>query len=98
MALPGEFDQEFAEAPERLAHKLKIFRDRQEPAADDLEHVPRIVGGRGLLPLEIVALMVAIFVKRPNKVAVFFADHVVVLLIVPELVTAEEAYLVVNAF
>src|SRR5271154_6067407 len=94
IALPGELDQEFTEAPERLAHKLKIFCDRQEPATDHLQNVSGIVGGRRCLALERVALLMAIFVKRPNKVALFLADHVVVLLVVPEFVTAEEADLV----
>ena len=73
-----------------LAHKLKIFRDRQEPAADHLEHVPRIVGGRQLLPLEFAAFAVAADMQGPNKIVVFAACDVVVLLVVPEFAAAKE--------
>src|ERR1700733_4031731 len=97
IALPGELDQVFTEAPERLAHKLKIFCDRQEPATDHLENVSGIVGGRRLLALQFGALVMAIFVKRPNKVAVLSAGDVIVLLVVIEILGAEEANFVVDA-
>jgi hypothetical protein len=97
ITLSGEFDQIFAEPSKRVAHQLKIFRDRQEPATDHLENITGTVGGRRFLALEWVAFLMAIFVKRPNKIAVLLADHVVVLLVVPEFVTAEETDLVMYA-
>jgi hypothetical protein len=97
ITLSGELDQIFAEPSKRIAHQLKIFRHRQEPAADHLENVPGIVSGQRFLTLELITLFMARLVQGPNQGIVLLASDVIILLVVIQVLGAEEANLVMYA-